>query len=152
MDAKYILGSTDLTRSTKASSATALPCAAVGDPERWHRLLDQIYEKMKFHFHAEESVMAILPIRKRRSIDVRTRKFSRIEARRQRTVDATEIEAAHGQPMQLFQEQIPRRTCASPRPHAQQGAAGDAVTSNQVTHKQRCQSLRYMYSRVSGSG
>ena len=108
MDAKYILGIDELDAQHEGIERDCLALReAVGDPERWHRLLDQIYEKMKFHFHAEESVMAIFAYPEtqehRRS---HQEILKRIEACRQRTVDATEIEACTEQPMQLFQEQI----------------------------------------------
>ena len=108
MDAKYILGIDELDAQHEGIERDCLALReAVGDPERWHRLLDQIYEKMKFHFHAQESVMAIFAYPEtqvhRRS---HQETLKRIEACRQRTVDATEIEACTEQPMQLFQEQI----------------------------------------------
>ena len=108
MDAKYILGIDELDAQHEGIERDCLALReAVGDPERWHRLLDQIYEKMKFHIHAEESVMAIFAYPEtqehRRS---HQETLKRIEACRQRTVDATEIEACTEQPMQLFQEQI----------------------------------------------
>ena len=108
MDAKYILGIDELDAQHEGIERDCLALReAVGDPERWHRLLDQIYEKMKFHFHAEESVMAIFAYPEtqehRRS---HQEILKRIEACRQRTVDATEIEACTEQTMQLFQEQI----------------------------------------------
>lgn len=108
MDAKYILGIDELDAQHEGIERDCLALReAVGDPERWHRLLDQIYEKMKFHFHAEESVMAIFAYPEtqehRRS---HQEILKRIEACRQRTVDAVEIEACTEQPMQLFQEQI----------------------------------------------
>ena len=108
MDAKYILGIDELDAQHEGIERDCLALReAVGDPERWHRLLDQIYENMKFHFHAEESVMAIFAYPEtqehRRS---HQETLKRIEACRQRTVDATEIEACTEQPMQLFQEQI----------------------------------------------
>ena len=108
MDAKYILGIDELDAQHEGIERDCLALReAVGDPERWHRLLDQIYEKMKFHFHAEESVMAIFAYpetQEHRRSHQETLKL--IEACRQRTVDATEIEACTEQPMQLFQEQI----------------------------------------------
>ena len=108
MDAKYILGIDELDAQHEGIERDCLALReAVGDPERWHRLLDQIYEKMKFHFHAEESVMAIFAYPEtqehRRS---HQETLKRIEACRQRTVDAMEIESCTEQPMQLFQEQI----------------------------------------------
>ncbi len=108
MDAKYILGIDELDAQHEGIERDCLALReAVGDPERWHRLLDQIYEKMKFHFHAEESVMAIFAYPEtqehRRS---HQEILKRIEACRQRTVDAADIEACTEQPMQLFQEQI----------------------------------------------
>ena len=108
MDAKYILGIDELDAQHEGIERDCLALReSVGDPERWHRLLDQIYEKMKFHFHAEESVMAIFAYPEtqehRRS---HQETLKRIEACRQRTVDATEIEACTEQTMQLFQEQI----------------------------------------------
>lgn len=108
MDAKYILGIDELDAQHEGiERACHALREAVGEPERWHHLLDQIYEKMKFHFHAEESVMAIFAYPEtqehRRS---HQEILKRIEACRQRTVDAVEIEACTEQPMQLFQEQI----------------------------------------------
>ena len=108
MDAKYILGIDELDAQHEGIERDCLALReAVGDPERWHRLLDQIYEKMKFHFHAEESVMAIFAYPEtqehRRS---HQETLKRIEACRQRTIDATKIKACTEQPMQLFQEQI----------------------------------------------
>lgn len=108
MDAKYILGIDELDAQHEGIERDCLALReAVGDPERWHRLLDQIYEKMKFHFHAEESVMAIFAYPEtqehRRS---HQEILKRIEACRQRTIDAADIEACTEQPMQLFQEQI----------------------------------------------
>ena len=108
MDAKYILGIDELDAQHEGIERDCLALhEAVGDPERWHRLLDQIYEKMKFHFHAEESVMAIFAYPETQEHRRSHQEILKcIEACRQRTVDAVEIEACTEQPMQLFQEQI----------------------------------------------
>ena len=108
MDAKYILGIDELDAQHEGIERDCLALReAVGDPERWHRLLDQIYEKMKFHFHAEESVMAIFAYPETQEHRRSHQEILKcIEACRQRTVDAVEIEACTEQPMQLFQEQI----------------------------------------------
>ena len=108
MDAKYILGIDELDAQHEGIERDCLALReAVGDPERWHRLLDQIYEKMKFHFHAEESVMAIFAYPETQEHRRSHQEILKcIEACRQRTVDAMEIEACTEQPMQLFQEQI----------------------------------------------
>ena len=108
MDAKYILGIDELDAQHEGIERDCLALReAAGDPERWHRLLDQIYEKMKFHFHAEESVMAIFAYPETQEHRRSHQEILKcIEACRQRTVDAVEIEACTEQPMQLFQEQI----------------------------------------------
>ena len=108
MDAKYLLGIDELDAQHEGIERACLALReAIGDPERWHRLLDEIYEKMKFHFHAEESVMAIFAYpetqdHRRSHVEI----LKRIETCRQRTIDAAEIEACTDQPMQLFREQI----------------------------------------------
>ena len=105
MDAKYILGIDELDAQHEGIERDCLALReSVGDPERWHRLLDQIYEKMKFHFHAEESVMAIFAYPETQEHRRSHQEILKcIEACRQRTVDAVEIEACTEQPMQLFQ-------------------------------------------------
>lgn len=108
MDAKYILGIDELDSQHEGIESACLALReAIGDPERWHRLLDEIYEKMKFHFYAEESVMAIFAYpetqeHRRSHAEI----LKRIEACRNKALDPVEIEAGTEQPIQLFREQI----------------------------------------------
>lgn len=108
MDSKYVLGIDELDAQHEGIERACLALQLVGtDGERWRSLLDEVYDKMRFHFHAEESVMEIFAYpetqdHRRSHVEI----LKQIENARNRPLTATEIEAFRDRPMQLFQEQI----------------------------------------------
>lgn len=108
MDSKYVLGIDELdTQHEDIERACLALQTADMEGERWRSLLDAVYDKMRFHFHAEESVMEIFAYpetqeHRRSHVEI----LKQIENARNRPLTTAEIEAFRDQPMRLFQEQI----------------------------------------------
>jgi len=108
MDSKYVLGIDELDSQHEGIERACLALQTTGaDGERWRSLLDEIYEKMRFHFHAEESVMEIFAYpetqeHRRSHLEI----LKRIERYRNSALTEADIEAFRDVPMQLFHEQI----------------------------------------------
>ncbi len=108
MDSKYVLGIDELDLQHEGIERVCIALRdSVADPERWRSLLDELYDKMRFHFYAEESVMAIFSYpetqdHRRSHLEI----LRQIDGYRNRVLSAADIEALKDQPMQLLQEQI----------------------------------------------
>ncbi|MFT3847492.1 MAG: hemerythrin domain-containing protein [Propionivibrio sp.] len=108
MDLKYVLGIDELDSQHEGIERACLALQTAGvDGERWRGLLDEIYEKMRFHFHAEESVMEIFAYpetqeHRRSHVNI----LRRIDGCRKGTLGEADLEAFRDLPMQLFHEQI----------------------------------------------
>ena len=60
MDSKYVLGIDELDSQHEGIERVCIALGeATGDMDRWRSLLNELHEKMRFHFYAEESVMRI---------------------------------------------------------------------------------------------
>ena len=108
MDSNYVLGIEELDSQHEGIESVCMALAdAVADEQRWRSLLDELYEKMRFHFYAEESVMAIFAYpetqdHQRSHVEI----LKQIDEYRRAALTDSEIEALKDRPMQLFQEQI----------------------------------------------
>jgi hemerythrin len=108
MDSKYVLGIDELDSQHESIERVCIALRdSVADQEHWRSLLDELYDKMRFHFYAEESVMAIFSYpetqdHRRSHLDI----LRQIDVYRNRVLSAADIEALKDRPMQLLQEQI----------------------------------------------
>ena len=108
MGSKYVLGIDELDSQHEGIERVCMALRDdVADQELWRRLLDELYDKMRFHFYAEESVMAIFSYpetqdHRRSHLEI----LRQIDGYRNRVLSAADIEALKDQPMQLLQEQI----------------------------------------------
>lgn len=108
MDSKYVLGIDELDSQHEGIERVCVALRdSVADEARWRSLLDELYDKMRFHFYAEESVMAIFSYpetqdHRRSHLEI----LRQIDGYRNRTLSAADIEALRDRPMQLLQEQI----------------------------------------------
>lgn len=60
MDSKYMLGIDELDSQHEAIEKLCLALEEASDSEaHWCDLLEQLYEKLRFHFYAEESIMQV---------------------------------------------------------------------------------------------
>ena len=108
MDSKYILGITDLDSQHEGieSICRALQ-EAIDDKDRWHGLVEDLCEKLRFHFFAEESIMRIFAYpeyqeHQRSHLAI----LKSVERLRDRDLTDAEIAALSDQPIQLVFEQI----------------------------------------------
>lgn len=108
MDSKYVLGIDELDSQHEGIERVCVALRdSVADEARWRSLLDELYDKMRFHFYAEESVMAIFSYpetqdHRRSHLEI----LRQIDGYRNRALSAADIEALKDRPMQLLQEQI----------------------------------------------
>lgn len=60
MDSKYILGIDELDSQHEEIESICIALeGAVEDKDRWRNLLEKLCERLRFHFHVEESIMEI---------------------------------------------------------------------------------------------
>lgn len=111
MDSKYTLGISELDSQHEAIETDFLAFReALADKDRWNDLpniLEDLYEKLKFHFHAEESIMQIFAYpealeHKKSHLEI----LKSVEAHKNKKLSDTDIDKLRDQPMQLFLEQI----------------------------------------------
>lgn len=108
MDSKYVLGIDELDSQHEGIERVCIALQeSIGDQVRWRSLLDELYEKMRFHFYAEESVMGIFSYpesqdHRRSHLEI----LKWVENYRAKTLTDAEIEALKDRPIQLFQEQV----------------------------------------------
>ncbi len=111
MDSKYALGISELDAQHEEIEADFIAfSAALTDQNRWSDLpgmLDSLYEKLKFHFHAEESIMQIFAYpealeHKKSHLEI----LKSVEVHKNSQLSDTEIKRLRDQPLQLFMEQI----------------------------------------------
>lgn len=108
MDSKYLLGIEELDAQHDQIEALIVALEeSAGDKDQWYALLDDLCEKMRFHFHAEESIMRVFAYPETQE---HTRKHQEIlkavESHKDRRLTPTDIAAFRNQPMRLFLEQI----------------------------------------------
>lgn len=108
MDQKYILGISEMdSQHTEIETALIALQDAIDDKERWHTLLEDLYEKLRFHFHAEESIMQVFAYpeyqeHRRSHLEI----LHSVEGYRNRELTDADIAKLKQQPLQLFFEQI----------------------------------------------
>ncbi len=107
MDSNYALGIDELDAQHEGIERVCIAIGEAGDGERCHSLLDELYERMRFHFYAEESVMRIFSYpesqeHQRSHLEI----LKRIDGYRKIALTEADIEMLKVLPMQLFREQI----------------------------------------------
>ncbi len=108
MDSKYVLGIDELDSQHEGIERVCIALREVpGDKDRWRSLLNELHEKMRFHFYAEESVMRIFSYpesqdHQRSHLEI----LRRIDNLRASSLTPAEIETFRELPMQLLQEQV----------------------------------------------
>lgn len=107
MDSKYVLGIDELDSQHEGIERVCIALSEEGNMDRCQRLLDELYDKMRFHFYAEESVMRIFSYpesqdHQRSHLEI----LKRINSYRNRALSEADIEVLRALPMQLFREQV----------------------------------------------
>ena len=108
MDSKYILSISEMDAQHEEIEAGFIALqAALDDKERWNALLENLCEKLKFHFYAEESIMKVFAYPKfqehRKShLDI----LRSVESYRNRELTDADIAELRDHPLALFLEQI----------------------------------------------
>lgn len=108
MDTKYILGIEELDSQHEGIESVCIALrAAVGDKDRWRSLLDELVERLRFHFYAEESIMRVFSYpefqdHRRSHLEI----LKSVESYKDMSLAEADIEKYGDQPMQLFLGQI----------------------------------------------
>ena len=108
MDSKYILGITELDSQHEEIETVLFALqAAMDDKDRWHTLLDDLCEKLRFHFYAEESIMKVFAYpefqeHRKSHLDI----LKSVESYRNRVLTDADIAELRDHPLALFLEQI----------------------------------------------
>ncbi len=108
MDSKYILNITELDSQHEEIETIFIALqAAIDDKERWHALLENLCEKLKFHFYAEESIMRVFAYpeyqeHRKSHLEI----LKTVEGYRNRDLTEADVATLRDHPMQLFLEQI----------------------------------------------
>lgn len=81
--------------------------AAIDDKDRWHTLLENLCEKLRFHFYAEESIMRVFAYpeyqeHRKSHLEI----LKTVEGYRNRDLTDADIATLRDHPLQLFLEQI----------------------------------------------
>jgi hemerythrin len=108
LDSKYILGIDELDAQHEGIESLCLALEeAVEDKDRWRNLLEKLCEKLRFHFHAEESLMDILAYPESQQHKRSHGEIIRlVEGYRDATLTDAELETLKNQPMRVISEQI----------------------------------------------
>lgn len=108
MDSRYILGISELDSQHEEIETIFLALqAAIDDKDRWHTLLENLCEKLKFHFYAEESIMRVFAYpeyqeHRKSHLEI----LKTVEGYRNRVLTDADIATLRDHPLQLFLEQI----------------------------------------------
>ena len=108
MDSKYFLGISEMDSQHEEIETIFIALQeAIDDKERWHNLLDNLCEKLRFHFYAEESIMKIFVYpecqeHRKSHLDI----LKSVESYRNRDLTEADIAMLRDHPLQLFLEQI----------------------------------------------
>ena len=108
MDSKYILSISEMDAQHEEIEAGFIALqAALDDKERWNALLENLCEKLKFHFYAEESTMKVLAYpefqeHRKSHLDI----LKSVESYRNRVLTDADIAELRDHPLALFLEQI----------------------------------------------
>ncbi len=108
MDSKYILGIEELDSQHEGIESLCIALQeAIEDKDRWCNLLEQLCEKLRFHFYAEESIMAVFAYpesqeHKRSHLEV----MKLVESYKDTALTDADIKTLRDQPLHVFSEQI----------------------------------------------
>lgn len=108
MDPKYTLGIAELdSQHTEIETLFSALQESLEDRNRWHGLLDELFEKLRFHFYAEESIMRIFAYPEaqehgRSHLGI----LESLERYKGKPLTKADIEGLKDQPLQLFFDQI----------------------------------------------
>jgi len=108
VDSRYILGISELDSQHEEIETIFLALqAAIDDKDRWHTLLENLCEKLKFHFYAEESIMRVFAYpeyqeHRKSHLEI----LKTVEGYRNRVLTDADIATLRDHPLQLFLEQI----------------------------------------------
>ena len=108
MDSRYALGITELdAQHSEIESLFIALQEALEHKKSGHALLADLCEKLRFHFHAEESVMQIFAYpetqeHKRKHLEI----LKSVESYKDKRLTKADIQELKDQPMQLFYDQI----------------------------------------------
>ncbi len=108
MDSKYILGISELDSQHEEIETVFIALqAAIDDKDRWHTLLENLCEKLRFHFYAEESIMKVFAYpeyqeHRKSHLEI----LKTVESYRNRDLSDADITMLRDHPLQLFLDQI----------------------------------------------
>ena len=108
MDSKYILSISEMDAQHEEIEAGFIALqAALDDKERWNALLENLCEKLKFHFYAEESIMKVFAYpeyqeHRKSHLEI----LKTFESYRNRDLTDADIATRRDYPLQLFLDQI----------------------------------------------
>ena len=108
MDSRYMLGISELDSQHEEIETVFIALqAAIDDKDRWHTLLENLCEKLKFHFYAEESIMRVFAYpeyqeHRKSHLEI----LKTVEGYRNRDLTDADIATLRDHPLQLFLEQI----------------------------------------------
>ncbi len=108
MDSKYSLGIAELdSQHAEIETLFVALQASLDDKKGWHALLENLCEKLRFHFYAEESIMRIFAYPEtqehtRNHLEI----LKSVENYKGSRLTKAEINTLKEQPIQLFFDQI----------------------------------------------
>ena len=108
MDSKYIVGITELDSQHEAIETICIALQeSINDKDRWFNLVEELCEKLRFHFFAEESIMHIFAYpeyqeHQRSHLAI----LKSVESFKDRNLTDAEIAKLGGQSIDLILEQI----------------------------------------------
>lgn len=108
MDSKYVIGIDELDSQHESIERVCMALGeAAGALDQWHSLVEELYEKLRFHFYAEESIMRVFSYpesqeHRRSHLEV----LKLIESYRGSKVTEAESRILGAQTMQVFREQV----------------------------------------------
>jgi len=108
VDSKYILGIDELDSQHEGIEIICIALqGAVEDKDRWRDLLENLSDRLKFHFYAEESIMKIFAYPEFQEHKKSHQEITElIEGYKNTSLTYADIRKLKDQPMQVFSEQI----------------------------------------------
>lgn len=108
MDSKYILGIDELDSQHEGIETICMALQeSITDKDQWRKHLENLCEKLRFHFYAEESIMQIFAYpesqeHRKSHIEI----LKSVESNNNKNLTDADIERLRDLPLQLFLEQI----------------------------------------------
>ena len=108
MDSKYLLGISELdSQHEEIETGFRSLQEAIGDKDRWRTLVENLCEKLRFHFYAEESIMKVFAYpeyqeHRKSHLEI----LNSLESYRNRELTNDDIAKLRDHHLQLFLEQI----------------------------------------------